>query len=417
MKQEKLMDAMAYVEDALLESAADSMTEKRKRLYWKPLAAAAACLALIVGLYWYNIELPVPKYENAIFSAQQLADLFPAMDKGTNAYTKVSYPNESMLVLPELPDAECLNVYQYTGAVAKEAELKQLMEDVFPLIEKMYGINIPDSEIETRKDYYVGGNEYEAVIDTKEKHIYASSSHRYQGVSWRNKDLSALPINGVTLQAHSTQTDEEIMASVAMVLPYLEQTFDMELSAYKIVRSYSDNDLLGLYIYLYSDEQVTDPLLEQYGGEVKRYCDGDILCLEFDKIDRNSTSDGVVCRWIKYIRSVQQRHEIYAQCRRISLGEAEVLLADGYVFSNHSCKLCMAAQESVDFTDYDRVSLEYVFDYDDINGYGIPFYTFYKKIREDEDGSVQYAKTMVPAIEVSGLEEYFEAQVENHRQW
>lgn len=50
------------------------------------------------------------------------------------------------------------------------------------------------------------------------------------------------------------------------------------------------------------------------------------------------------------------------------------------------------------------------------NGYGIPFYTFYKKIRQDEDGFVQYAKTMVPAIEVSGLEEYFYAQMETHRE-
>lgn len=58
------------------------------------------------------------------------------------------------------------------------------------------------------------------------------------------------------------------------------------------------------------------------------------------------------------------------------------------------------------------VGVEYVYGKD----YGIPFYTFYKKLSEDENGFVRYAKTMVPAIEVSGLEEYFEAQEEFHRQ-
>lgn len=95
-------------------------------------------------------------------------------------------------------------------------------------------------------------------------------------------------------------------------------------------------------------------------------------------------------------------------------GGAEAMLRNGYVFSNHSCRLCMQNRQKVDFTDYDRVSLEYVFASDDIRGYGIPFYTFYKRIRVNENGFVQYAKTMVPAIEVSGLQAYFEDQVQHH---
>jgi hypothetical protein len=235
--------------------------------------------------------------------------------------------------------------------------------------------------------------------------------------SWCNADYSPLPIDGKVLSAGNAQTDDEIMESVSQVIPYLEQIFDLELSAYQIKRYYSSygTDLNSLNIWLYTKDQVIDETLEQYDTDPLRCCTGDMICLEFGNFG-NDKGDTVVCDQIRYYQSSQKLYKAYAQCRMISLKEAEVLLANGYVFADHVCPLCMAQQDKVDFSDYDRVSMEYVFGVDK-GSYGIPFYTFYKKLTQREDGSVVYGKTMVPAIEVSGLKEYFEDQKKYHRAW
>ena len=57
--------------------------------------------------------------------------------------------------------------------------------------------------------------------------------------------------------------------------------------------------------------------------------------------------------------------------------------------------------------------LEYV---SDENGnMCIPFYAFYKYIGKNEYGIDTYAKTYVPAVQVSGYEKYFESQKDNHK--
>ena len=77
----------------------------------------------------------------------------------------------------------------------------------------------------------------------------------------------------------------------------------------------------------------------------------------------------------------------------------------------------MAEQDAVDFSDYDFVDIVYIQSRNpnqaskDI----IPFYAFYKKIGIAENGNEIYAKTYVPAIRVSGYEEYFKSQEAEHR--
>jgi hypothetical protein len=75
----------------------------------------------------------------------------------------------------------------------------------------------------------------------------------------------------------------------------------------------------------------------------------------------------------------------------------------------------MKQQNQVSFEDYDFVDLEYVFagNYDR-SDLGIPFYAFYKLMGEDGKGTLIYAKTYVPAIEVKGYVEYFQGQERDH---
>lgn len=110
----------------------------------------------------------------------------------------------------------------------------------------------------------------------------------------------------------------------------------------------------------------------------------------------------------------------FKQVRRLPLEEAEKLLYKGYVFGGHSCYLCTRDPEGVSFEGYDRVGIEYLFRSDDIINYnstetGIPFYAFFKEIGKDDNVNIIFAKTYVPAIYVSGLDEYFERQRAYHR--
>lgn len=52
MTAQKLMDAMNYLPEELLERT-DALRQK-KRLRWKPVAAVAACLCLVAGLWLLN---------------------------------------------------------------------------------------------------------------------------------------------------------------------------------------------------------------------------------------------------------------------------------------------------------------------------------------------------------------------------
>ena len=79
----------------------------------------------------------------------------------------------------------------------------------------------------------------------------------------------------------------------------------------------------------------------------------------------------------------------------------------------------MIKQESVDFSNYDLVDIVYLQSSKSYNGSKIiiPFYAFYKKIGIAENGNEIYAKTYVPAIQVSGYEEYFKSQEAMHNNW
>ena len=63
------------------------------------------------------------------------------------------------------------------------------------------------------------------------------------------------------------------------------------------------------------------------------------------------------------------------------------------------------------FDDSIQVAIEYQMR---DTGYVVPFYAFYKYLKTDEKGVRQYAKTMVPAVRVEGLKEYFQEQTKYH---
>lgn len=93
-------------------------------------------------------------------------------------------------------------------------------------------------------------------------------------------------------------------------------------------------------------------------------------------------------------------------------GEADLSLEElaGCIPQQQDFDARLEAEDPVDFSDYDFVAMEYMregYTKGDPTRISVPFYTFYKDLGEDKNGIRTYAKTYVPAIRVTGLEEYF----------
>lgn len=501
MKQDQLLDALQYIDDALLESAADSMAEKKRYAIWFWITAAAACLVLVVGIWamtrqmvsppdgnpvlqvgatvmtnptqiapnpmeptesdpapteppvnqepdssepmefpicpdppmdstppmpnkpqqpegsrpQYSPQVPVdvPKYDEAGFTAEELGVLFSASFGDTIYYDQVGFPNDQLSDLASPPNADYINIYQSADCEAATQKVaKGVMYDILPRLEILLDEKLPAPKLFTENVWEVNPQNHHITIKNYAGGIEITCK---TGNSYTmSSEDPALKINGISLSVRSTDTDQQVMESLSTVIPYLEDVFDMDLSGYKIYRNYAFSENMGylsyMEVYLYSNEHVVDPLLEQYEDLPRRYLSGEILCLNFSQTDREGEMDTVICRGIEFITQPQSWFEPVEQRKMLTLAEAEALLAKGYVFCPHYCPLCLQEQGAVDFSNYDRVSLEYVYGKD----YAIPFYTFYKKLGDNADGSVRYAKTMIPAVDATGMEEYFENQLQYH---
>lgn len=410
MRQDQLLDAMAHVDDELLESAARSMEGKKKAFPWKPLTAFAACVALVLGLVWVNYKPPIPKYENALFSAEQIAALFSSpydASGGTKWYTTESVPYSSFLDIADVPNVQYLNVYSIKEASAQPQELERFTNSSQSALETLFEIDLPECTVEPDK-YHDGYY----VTSYRDDHVSLGTFHQgsYQRLWYTNADLSALEINGITTQVQMTDSDDQIMETISPIIPYLEAALGLELSQHQIHRLFSIGNIGCIEVWLYAKEE-DEFLSGDYCSPEGLWLTRDVICLYFSQNEQQFGTDAAVLDILGVFSPANSVCEPYAQCKMISLKEAETLLNQGFVFGGHSCPLCMDAQEEVDFSNYDHVGLEYVFS--DEAGVGVPFYTFYKHLPTSKRYDT-YAKTMVPAIEVSGLEEYFESQIQYH---
>ena len=261
---------------------------------------------------------------------------------------------------------------------------------------------------------------YEAEIregDT-EKSIYFFAINNLLYFKYSNFYERRLEINGGKPSILASDTDEQIKEKLKDTLSFVCASFGKEYSNAKICRYYSQEQLETIRIYLYSPEETVFP-----PNFSKAPMTADYILLTF----YTNWGSGTYCDWggskdeaflsevsvYKAIKPWGEYYGVNAKAKMLTLDDAERLLEKGYVFGGHSCPLCMAAQPEVDFSDYSYVDIEYV--YNESGELCIPFYAFYKYIGEAEQGIKTYAKTYVPAIEVSGYEEYFESQKGKHQ--
>lgn len=212
----------------------------------------------------------------------------------------------------------------------------------------------------------------------------------------------AIYLDGKTIIIPIDATYEEVYSIAVEWLPHCQKIFGFDYGDIQVKGGAGKFNFYEIYYY---DASASYPYCN-YGSPIMRT--NSYFRME---IGTNTNSD------VKTLRNVLYKAEnnsfVEGQSyNTISLEEAEIMLENGYVFGGHTCPLCMAEQDSIDFSDYDLVGIEYVERLGDdgrTTNELFPFYAFYKKVKE---GS--YARTYVPAFRVSGLEEYFESRKNIH---
>ena len=437
MKKIEWNEALNYLDSDLIEKHLEQkerlrQKNKKPKSIWLRFGAIAACFLLIVSAViavpmLQKAKLPdVPTWDTAQYSAEDIAKLFDSMKLdgvATNAYTKIYVPDSKYLYIGNMTDDEYLKLYQHTQTDKElnEVELNAFIDAFLPKLAESLDAPIPQYSI--KENNYSTGNTLSASVDIGSYYLSASQNSQRNSLGLSKLEGNRqIVIDGETIQIDQRLSDEEILDSILSIKNKLFGIFGISFSNAKVVRnfgSYTKHGVERVDIYFY-DESAHD-LNSSQPRPITDY-----IYISFDNFSNYSgdiVSDSILTvSSVYYFKNRSDigdtQYEVVANAKRISISEAEALLYNGYVFGGHSCPLCMRAQDKIDFEGYDFVDIEYVFEYSNKNetpSIGIPFYAFYKNIGISENGNTIYAKTYVPAIEVSGYKEYFESQKDNHK--
>lgn len=346
-----------------------------------------------------------PEFKDPVFTAAEIGALFDEQKlEGalTNAYVKIAVPSEDELkysCMP-VPQSDTVGIYKIHTENVKKAENDPFtMEQFWNKVCAGLGV-----KTDKRGEWY-DDDLYIRFSDNT--HYFSTFSFgRYTGGV--NKNLT---FDGIDITVDQTMSDGEMKDSLKPIRDKLCDTFNVDLPDIYIERRYDEYSQYGC-----EDLTVTFYNEKNSGVDINicGFC-SDMIRINFT--NREDYDGAVVSRDVLTRAQVEYYHfhcepeaicEHTGDARLISIKEAEELLYKGYVFGGHCCPLCMAAQEKVSFENYDKVGIVYF--------KGIPFYAFFKNLHSDTpNGNAVYARTLVPAVEISGYKEYFESQKEFHK--
>ena len=424
MSDTRFRDAMGLIDDHLLErcEAYERRLAQKKRIRMGGAIAAAACLAVLIGVILFAPRNETPEHI-CLFTADDIAALFPKGDglMSDGSSIAVYAPDEKALGLLPVPETNFLPIFlrTQTKETISEESIRAFADGILPRVAQALGGEVPKYPV----DVFTQGTKSASLTADIGGHGVSAYQYGYLNgftisrYPLHNAKAATTTLNGYAVQIDQRQTDEEIIAGLYGVHKTLQEIFGVKLPDAKVVRTYNaDSDygcvVIQVYFYdknanfmnAYTERPVSDnielwfynnPLFmkDQLSKDVLQYVD------------------------ITYRDWRTEEGEMYKEngvAEILSLQEAEALLKKGYSFGGHSCEICYPILTGVDFRDYDAVSFTYYW-----NGTAflsgetvpcVPFYVFYKQIDTAENGNQVYAQTYVPAVYVNGLEAYFENQ-------
>ena len=422
MKGLKMFDAMANIDDSLIDdtyqntNTVKTKDNGKRAIFYRAVAAAAVVAIAVAAVPVVNGILnktpAVTVYPDAKFTAEQIGALFNDQAEygvATNAYVKVYVPSAKELKYDcsPLPSGGTVGVYDIkTPSVsASEEGLRTFADKYYGKVCEQLGVTAQEYTV---RRYQYEAPYYYASVFFGHTLVHISETAVSDSIGFGNNRGETM-LGDLKISVDQTQDDEAMKASLEPIRKALCDLFEVDLRDIDITRyydSYDNNGCEFLYVYFYN--------AQDNGVDFDIRSCSDYIMLDFDNCV--NFADDIVSDKELVIVSVRYNHfrvspeelcEKRTDAEMISLADAEQLLYHGYVFGGHSCPLCMEMQEKVDFEGYDHVGLTYVG--------GIPFYAFYKDIGISHSGNITYARTLVPAVRVSGYEEYFESQKANHR--
>lgn len=357
-----------------------------------------------------HLTLTAEEAGTAFQQFRKLGDAVP-----TRAYQKVYAPDVSFLGV-SVTEADALPGYDYLdrGLTPDGAELQSFADGIAPRLAKATGLSLPSAVTREGPDGWP-----EANFSAPGYLFFAFQNGNADCLSLSHED-GGVALNGVRVAVDQRLSDEQINAALEPLKRELFDIFGVSFPDIRVRRNYdgwSEHGATWVDILLYDES--AHPLNRYLSSPVSDY-----ILLSFDNAE-NYSGDVVSDDILEKVVILYSHRRVAAETEYtekdygplIGLEKAEEYLRKGWVFGGHVCPLCMAEQEAVVFDTYDAWGLTYVTSWnemgDTLTG-ALPFYVFCKAIGTSENGNTTYAETYVPAVEVTGMEEYFESQTKEH---
>ncbi|MBO7245656.1 MAG: hypothetical protein J6V56_02710 [Clostridia bacterium] len=411
-----LFYALSYISENAVSNAWKDLESQTKK-YRDRYVLSRILIILIVAIYVITAAtfayphicylLSDNKYKNDI-------DVYEAYAKLDfhGLRTEAVVKEDSHLGIGKLYEGDYIPLYGYSSVSFDDK--KDFEKDMLLAVINALGLKTDLGKIEPDK-YGV----YD--IDGYKVDMFFSREYNTVSISDENHLVPRILLKGKRVSISADATDDEIKDSVSAAADILFESFGVSFSDIKILR-YCKNEAEdaverkdnSVTVVFYNSD---DHPLNEYGKDgvncnyIHHWHNGvvsDNIAIRFEYSDSEKTAYASSVKYTAYSAGLVQ----VSTAKKTSFEKAKELLAEGLAFGAHSCRFCTEETPYVDFKNYDYVELQYTTATD--NFPALPFYVFYKHTGETEDGKKIFSLAYVPAIEISGYEEYFSSLTESH---
>lgn len=412
MKAEQISDALNWLDDDIVAEAGGFVRTWR----WKHLrawpAAAVLCIAaalLAAGVIGRNIQLHL--YERSMeITAEKITEFSGGILMGggtTNGY--ITMPAQDLQELMRSPvrdnsEVTALPVFKPTPVADISKFADDCAEQFVQGLNDALGAGVEIQDIldwnENTDEWNAYGfmRDYSINCDGFEASMRVENDFGAAQAYYILKPLEGEPLSQVTVPLDAE--DEELLRASSAMLDMFNRVFDREFEPVQVIRHTDRDGNLWCYVYAWDTS----------GSLAEQMCSAylDYVYITFTNYYTLQEGHKERLELIGMRYNTLELERVFAEdTELLSLDEALEELEKGYIFLGHVCPVCISRNNPLDFSDYDGVEIVYRFDR--LYTYNIPYYAFYKQA---EEGVV--AVTYVPAVKVSGMDEYFQQQESWH---